>query len=174
MEEEKKGKKRWAQLSWTIACALWLGFIFGNSLRTGVESSAQSASVVEFVQKIFKRLFPNGWVANAVGEEYLRLHAFIRKAAHFAEYAVLGGLFCGCYRAYTPRLRFSFIPLLGLTLVPVLDEWLQTLVSGRAGAFSDVIIDVCGGFAGFGTVALAIYLIVKIRSKKERLWEKKA
>ncbi len=151
-------------------CAAWLAFIFSNSLRTGTQSSAQSSKIVALVQRVVGWVFPDGWVVNATGEDYLRLHNFIRKTAHFVEYAVLGGLLFGCYAVYTRRVKWSFLPLVGVVFVPFLDELLQTQISGRAGMLADVLLDISGGLVGLILVALPVWLI---RRKKEKVWEKK-
>ncbi len=171
MSVPKRGKMRLAlQIVLPCLCVAWIAFIFSNSLRTGAQSSAQSSKIVALFQRIVGWVFPDGWVANATGEDYLRLHNFIRKTAHFVEYAVLGGLLFGCYAVYTRNVKGCFLPLLVLLLVPVLDELLQTQVSGRAGMFLDVFLDISGGLVGFILVALPVLLI---RRKKEKVWEKK-
>ncbi len=149
-------------------CVAWLSFIFANSLRTGTQSSTQSSTVVDWVQKAAGWVAPKGWVANATGKDYLRLHKFVRKAAHFIEYAVLGGLLCWCSAAYTLRWKWSFLPLLGVILVPAIDELLQTSVAGRAGVFADVILDICGGLTGLAFAALVVLVIVKIAKKRRK------
>ncbi len=161
------------QIFLPIACALWLAFIFTNSLRTGTQSTQQSSVVVDWVQSAAAEVFPNGWVANAVDEDYWQLHKIIRKMAHFFEYAVLGGLLCWCYAAYTLRLKWSFLPLTGVVLIPVLDELLQTHVAGRAGTVADALLDMGGGLTGFAVAALVVWFIVR-RIKKEKVWENKA
>ncbi len=166
MSVRKRGKMRLAlQIALPCLCAAWLAFIFGNSLRTGTQSSAQSSKIVALVQRVVGWVFPDGWVANATGEDYLRLHNFIRKTAHFVEYAVLGGLLFGCYAVYTRRLKWSFLPLLGVVLFPCLDELLQTQISGRAGMLADVFLDISGGLVGLLLVALP-WLVTKIKRSK--------
>ncbi len=170
MKVSTKGKKlRLAlQIILSCLCVAWLAFIFGNSLRTGTQSSVQSSVAVRRVQKIFGWFAPNGWVANATGKDYLRLHKFIRKAAHFVEYAVLGGLFCWCFCSFTLRVKWSFIPLAGVVIVPTVDELLQTAVAGRAGAVADVFLDVLGGLTGFAFAALCVFVLVKIIQKRRK------
>ncbi len=162
-------KRKKARLALRIllpcACLVWLAFIFSNSMRTGTQSSAQSSTVVTLLQRAVGWIFPDGWIANATGEDYLRLHAFIRKTAHFVEYAVLGGLLFGCYAVYARGFKGSLLPLLGVLLFPVLDEWLQTRVAGRAGMLADVLLDIGGGLFGLILVALP-WVITKIKRSK--------
>ncbi len=155
------------QILLTAACLGWLAFIFGNSLRTGTQSSAQSSNAVRLVQKAVGFFAPDSWIADATGEDYLRLHNFVRKAAHFVEFAVLGGLSLWCYCAYTLRVKWSFIPAAVTFLAPVFDELLQKTVSGRAGVFTDVLIDWCGGATGLVAAAFVVWCILKIIKRRE-------
>lgn len=70
------------------------------------------------------------------------LHGAIRKAAHLAEYAVLGAL---AARASLPRLAPAL--LFGLALA-LFDEGRQTLLPERSGSPVDVGIDLAGHGAG--------------------------
>ncbi len=148
-----------------IALALWIGFIFGNSLQDAETSSKQSSTVVEVVQQVAQTIAPESNIAKAEGEAYARLHHLIRKFAHFSEFAVLGALLCGCYFAYTDQMKKIWIPALGLAVVPALDETLQLFVSGRAGAITDVLIDIGGGAVGFACVWLVVWLVQRAKRK---------
>ncbi len=154
-----------------IFCALWLGFILSNSLRTGEESSAQSSTVVAAIQQVAQTIAPESEIANATGEAYLRLHIWVRKAAHFIEYAVWGSLLRWCYFVYTKRKKFIFLPVLGVVVLPILDESLQKFVSGRAGMLADAFIDLAGGITGFlaawGILLLIAWLMKRKRKKEE-------
>ena len=85
----------------TIACVVTIGFIFSNSLKTAEQSSAQSSTVVETIQKVAQVIAPESKIATATGEEYEALHELIRAWAHFAEFFLLGVLFGWCYCSYT-------------------------------------------------------------------------
>lgn len=154
------------QILLPILCLLWAGFILGNSLRTGQESSAQSSAVVAAIQRVARAIAPNSFVATAVGEDYLVLHNAIRKLAHFVEFAVWGALLCGCYFAYTSSKTRLWLPILGIFVLPICDELLQKFVSGRAGMLADVLIDVSGGIFGFIAVLGVILIIAAIKRRK--------
>lgn len=141
-----------------IACLLWLGFIFSNSLQTGEQSSAQSATVVETVQKVAKVIAPQSKVANATGEEYDLIHAFVRGCAHFMEFTVLGALLCWCYFSYTLRIKHFYLPILGIFCVPLLDEYLQSFIAGRGTELMDLALDICGGAVG-GLLAVTTVVV---------------
>ncbi len=149
-----------------LCTALWLWFIFGNSLQAGEQSGAQSAPVVDIFQKVVGVFAPKSWLATAEGADYDRLHLFIRKAAHFGEFALLGVLLCSTYFAYTSGFRDIYIPVSVALYIPFVDEYLQMLVPSRVASFADIIVDIAGGLTGILLVAL-IALIIKNKKRKK-------
>ena len=130
---------------WLLVMAATVGFIWQQSTLAPVDSAATSDAVGEVIVPIV------GGPASPVGSFVDR---FLRKIAHFVEFAVLG-LESEAYLAYrhTPRmtaLQFAF----GL-LVAGADELLQ-LFTDRGSALLDVGID----FAGFALAALALRLLL--------------
>ena len=139
---------------------LWLGFIFGNSLKDATASSEQSGRVHEIVNE----------VASSVGIEEPISEQTVRTMAHFTEFAILGALLClNLWSIGLPTLRRKQPwDLLWLTLsLPIsfllacLDEFLQTFSEGRACDFLDVLTDTAGAALGvFGSMAL--FLLIRI------------
>lgn len=152
----------------SIACLLWLGFILSNSLRTGEQSSAQSKTVVETIQQVAKVIAPASKIANATGDTYDKLHAVVRAFAHFTEFAILGALLGWCYFAYTVKWKLFFLPCLGAVLTAVVDEWLQSFVTGRGWEIVDLLLDGLGGFAGLLLAALSVVIGLWIYEKRAR------
>jgi VanZ family protein len=148
-----------------IACLAWVVFIFSNSLQTAEQSSVQSTTVVDTVQQVAKVIAPESKIANATGSAYEKLHAVIRSFAHFTEFAVLGVLLGWCYFAYTLKWKYFFIPGLFVLLVPILDEWMQSFVEGRAWEAFDLLLDVLGGAAGIMFAALSVVVGLLICEK---------
>ncbi len=151
-----------------IACILWLAFIFSNSLQTAEQSTAQSTTVVDKVQDVAQIVAPQSPIATATGKDYERLHLIIRDLAHFIQFMVLGVLVGWCYFAYTTKLHFFYLPAIVLLIVPIVDEWLQTYSSGRAGEFADVLTDTYGGMAGLAVALLTFFagfLIYKMKTR---------
>lgn len=166
METHAQNKKIYlARALLTVACLLVLAFIFGNSLKAGDESSAQSAGVVKAVQKVAGFFAPNSWVATATGEAYEKLHAVVRTIAHFSEFALLGALCSWCYRAYTTEKAYFFVVVFFVLLIPVVDEFLQTLTIGRVADIYDVWIDSAGGAVGILFALGALWITKKIRRR---------
>lgn len=89
------------------------------------------------------RLFPR---ARAVVEAEI---AFIRKAAHFTEYAVLGIFLCILIlrKRNTNDLQTIIVSLIIALFIAAIDEFVQNF-TGRSSMVKDVIIDLCGATTG--------------------------
>ncbi|MBX7054125.1 MAG: VanZ family protein [Pyrinomonadaceae bacterium] len=133
----------------TIAIAslvIWIGIIFYMSSGQG---SMDETS--RFIRPLLEFLFP------AASPETITLyHAFIRKCAHFTEYAILTLL---AYRAITNEKLRLIAPLILVVAVASLDEYNQSFESTRTGSINDVLLDIAGG----ATMAAVIWGVVKIR-----------
>ena len=136
------------RISLTLACLATFAWIFSNSLQTGEQSSSQSSSVVDTVQRVAAVFAPNSFIATATGEAYERLHEQVRIVAHFCEFALLGALLVWCYRAYTDDKAFAFLPVALVLLTPIVDECLQMATVGRSAEIFDVFVDSLGGICG--------------------------
>lgn len=93
-------------------------------------------------------------------ELYPYVNYYIRKLAHFTEYALLGFVFC-YYFSKRKQLRLDIIvySLLPTLVIAVLDEFLQKY-SGRGSLVSDVFIDGFGGLFGLTT----FFILHKVKS----------
>lgn len=88
-------------------------------------------------------------------ETYENIHHFIRKSAHFTEYAGLGFLlwrvvnytpvFEGCLTSYATALVLAAVYASS-------DEFHQIFVPGRQAAVLDVMLDTTGAAAGLAIV----------------------
>lgn len=130
------------RMIWSALLVFYVGFVFSNSLTPAVESSAQSMSVLELVTNVMR----------TAGMENVGItEHFIRKAAHFSEYTVLGLLLFHCLLQYQfVRIsRWRLHMQLGC-LIPFVDETLQLFTEGRSCQITDVWLD-CSGVL-FGTL----------------------
>ena len=174
-----KNGRRILQIVLPLACIGVLAFIFSNSLRSGEASSQQSGRLVALVQKIAGMFAPNSHLATATGAAREKIHAFLRVFAHFSEFALLGALFIWCYFSYTMKKRWLYLPVCAFLLVPVTDEYLQTLTIARAGEAADILVDMLGGACGmlFAAVTVAIgvavYRYKKMKKSKNKITPKK-
>ena len=153
-----------------ILTALCLGlyaFIFANSAMTGGESASQSSSVVALVQRVFKAIAPNSFVATAQGKDYEKLHAIIRTLAHFAEFGALGALLVWCFASYTDRAVWFLVPFALILFSPIVDECIQLFTSARVADIKDLIVDTLGGCAGALFAGITLVIGVAVKRKKE-------
>ncbi len=140
-------------IAFALLTLMIAAFIWSNSCKSGAESGAQSGRVTRFLQSI---LDPDG----KIPEE--NFHHFVRKAAHFTEFAALGLCLCGLFRAIfrvNGSAHFAMPVLLAL-MVAVADEYIQ-LFADRGSAVADVVLDFSGALFGLTTGLLAIFLFQK-------------
>lgn len=163
----KKPTKRQALTLLLILCTLGAQiFIFSNSLKGGEESAKQSGAVVEIVRPSVEQILP----AVKVEPTEDNVVRFVRKAAHFLEFALLGFLCCVTARMFTKKkVLFLTIPFGYSVLTAFADEGIQLFSQGRAGRFTDVLIDSGGALTGlllaFGCVALAEWFKTRMKRK---------
>lgn len=154
----------------TLACVATLVFILSNSLKEAQESAAQSSAVVEVVQEVASVIAPESSIANATGEAYDILHAWVRAIAHLSQFTLLGALMIWCYFSYTDEKLFLSVPLCLLAIIPVVDEFIQSFVSGRASTVCDMLLDTAGGLLGviFAALTLLIGRAIVIANEKKK------
>ena len=135
-----------------VLFCLILCFIWGNSLL----SREVSGAISHFVADIF------GGDQGATEEG----HHFVRKLAHFSEFAALGAVFLLLTGEYTSdRAKRAFSVAFVGAFVPLCDETIQ-IFSGRGPALTDVWIDAAGYLAGSLAVVLLGLLCLK-RGKRD-------
>jgi VanZ family protein len=127
---------------------LWIGVIF--LLSSGSGSMAATSRII---RPLLEFLFP------AASEESLQLmHFYIRKTAHFTEYAVLG---YWALRAFSRtaaewrRNHFYLSAFAVVILVASLDEFNQRFISSRTGSIWDVVLDITGGIFAIAVWSVA-------------------
>ena len=133
----------------TILIAANLALIWGNSLLPAAGSNAVSGGVLAFLGRFLPFLLTEAG------------HTFLRKAAHFSEFALLGLLYSGRQRlahGETP----PHLMLFGLT-VACIDETIQIFTPGRASSLIDVWIDASGFALGLVVNITACTIYNKIK-----------
>jgi VanZ family protein len=86
------------------------------------------------------------------------IHATIRKAAHFTEYAVFGWLIARALRdARGWQLHHALLAVALAGTYAVSDELHQRFVPGRTAAFGDVLIDTLGAATAQVLIALPLF-----------------
>lgn len=148
---EKIMKKKWL---W-IVIFVYIAFIFSNSLQAGTSSGSFSASITT-------------WILNFISNfnlsfDFDTFHHFIRKLAHFSEYAILGVLVMIASKKQPLIKNFKLNYLIFCILPPSIDETIQHFVPGRYGTIKDVLLDI----SGFLCASIIVYFIIKLNNKKE-------
>ena len=149
------GEQGWRGRLWRYGpLVAWIGFIFFAS--TG-NLSGENTSLI--VRPLLLWLFPD------IGEpQLLRAHLLIRKAAHFAEYALLALLAARAFLTSSrPQLkrRWAVAALALVVVCALLDEYHQSFVPTRGGSVYDSMIDTAGG-------ACALALVWLWRARRRR------
>ena len=135
----------------TLLILLNLALIWGNSLLPGIRSEAVSGGVLAFLGRFLPFLMTEAG------------HSFLRKAAHFSEFALLGLLFGGRHRLVrreTPPHLMGF----GLA-VACIDETIQIFTPGRASSLIDVWIDTSGFALGLVVIFTTFTIYNKIKGE---------
>ena len=147
-------EKNWRVRLWAYApILLWVSFIFFLSSDSG--SSVQTS---RFVRPLLHFLFPTA--PKSTIDVY---HYYIRKAAHFTEYAILALLAARTVIKLRPSLRFWPGIVLGfVAVVACADELYQTRNVSRTPSPYDSLLDICGGI-----FAIAILWLV-LRRRRSR------
>ncbi len=146
-----------------VAVVLWMALIFAFSMETATESSATSGG---FIRTLLET-FDGGFTDLPYAEQHLKIESFsyfVRKAAHFSVFGMLGVLVASAVSTYGLGLRRTAgISLVVCALYAVSDEVHQVFVPGRACMVRDMLIDTCGACCGIVFVSLLIYIV---RQKK--------
>jgi len=128
----------------------YVAFIFGNSATPGTISSAESNWITDLL---------NQWMQDW-GLTFIRFsEGFVRKAAHFAEYSVLGvmlTLSLAQHPFFRGKRRWLLVPV-GL-MIAAIDEGIQYFTPGRDCNPMDVLLDTIGVIFGVAFCALLSWL----------------
>lgn len=119
---------------------------------TDVFSADNTRSVLE---KIFFWFSPN-----ASKHALQTFHYLVRKAAHFTEYAILGGLLFRAFRAGDPlrwRFKWALYSFLFAASWALLDELHQSFTQKRGGSIWDSLLDSSGALF----MLIAIWIVAR-------------
>lgn len=128
-----------AVLSWGFVVAIVVTIFIFSSQVSG-DSDHVSLGVAQWV---------NQWLGSLNGTWYVEpslLNHYVRKAAHFSVYCLLGGALSVALRRIN---RESWwLPILLACLYAISDEFHQSFVPGRGPLATDVMIDTMGASLG--------------------------
>lgn len=149
----KRTKKRMILCICLLAAVL--AFIWGNSLTSGEDSGNMSGNIMQWINT-FLRLDEQGAEV---------LHKFIRKGAHFTEFACLGLLLTWLFGMMGEKKGHLFcMPLLFGMMAACVDETIQVFTPDRGPSPIDIWIDTCGVAAGIIMLLIGYAFICKKHS----------
>lgn len=146
------------RIIFTILTALCVAFIFTQSLLPASASGAESGRVVDFIN----------YLCELIGIGFTFTGHFVRKCAHFTEFAILGISAFFTFKSYFSKYKLSALFALTLCVaVAVSDECLQLISAGRVCSFGDMIIDSSGSAVGI-LISVIFYLFLSRRNRCEK------
>ncbi len=148
MKDSLQKSKRRGRIFRYAPLLLWIGVILFASTTLGAMSNTS-----RIIRPLLKFLFPN-----APEETLIIYHNYIRKAAHFTEYAGLAFFaaraFSSSSKKFLRKFWFAFAFVL-VAFIASIDETNQSFNSARTGSVYDVLLDCFGGL----TMILIFYLV---------------
>lgn len=134
-----------------------ISFIFVHSTMPADQSSTESQFVLNVLQP-FLSLFNSGKPVSEL---------FIRKLAHFSEFAALGFMLTVCAYSFKRKKTYKLFPnIAGAGLITALiDETIQLNVTGRSGMITDVWIDFSGVLTGTLIMLIIFGIYMRIRKR---------
>ena len=173
---------------------LWLIVIFSFSNQPAATSSEMSDSISYKLVVTMNDVFHCKWQEEQVIQKAQELHYPVRKVAHMTEYAIFAVLISldiyyiteiknkrgsangkssqnrktgeGC-NGYKNCKKNGVITLIIVALYASTDEIHQLFVPGRAGLFTDVLIDTAGGIIGVIVTYFVIRGLKRVIEKNE-------
>lgn len=132
-------RSSWRVSFWAYAPVLfWIGVIF---LLSSPEGSFEQTSRI--IGPLLHFFFPN-----ISAESEAVIHAFVRKTAHFTEYAILAFFAARACALSTPQFLRTWrylLPLVVVAAVASLDEFNQSFEPSRTSSVWDAVLDLTGG-----------------------------
>lgn len=146
-------KTRWTALHifFSVASLLCVAFIWSNSLKDATASTSDSSRVLLWLNSALE----------SVGIHPFLTEHFVRKAAHFSEFALLGALLTATCLTAQRRASLWFVAAPISLAVAGMDELLQLLSPGRACQISDMLLDFCGAVTGIALIYLLFRLLFR-------------
>lgn len=156
-------KRKKVGIIWLTITIIWMVVIFSFSAREADESAAMSHSVGKEIGRLVIPEF-RSWSEDKQEQFAEKIDFPVRKCAHASEYAVLGVLILGTAYSFSEDQKKKTVLLSwGLaTLYAATDEFHQLFVPGRAGRFTDVLIDSSGALV----LSLIVMLVMHSRTMR--------
>ena len=151
----------------TVLTAAVMVLIFCFSMEPAEQSDETSGRLT---RQVISMLYPeyDHYPETQRTELYDNIQTVVRKAAHFAEFALLGFLLRLCLESWFGKRRWLGVAGWAAgTVYAGTDEIHQIQVAGRTAQWTDVLLDSAGVLTGVLLAVLAVYLIRNRYSRKE-------
>ena len=143
-----------------VMIILIYSIMFGFSAQTGEESGGLSFLVSQKIVKIADFFSIQSWTMEEVDTKAETIEFFVRKMAHFAEYAALGFFWFGLAVMWLDRGKKRVVMIAGIILLSgMVDEVHQMFVPGRYPSVWDVLLDTAGGLSGMYLLSSVVFLL---------------
>ncbi len=160
-----KTKPNLKKLFSILTVVAWMAMIYSFSMQTGQQSGDLSGGVIRWIAGVFN---PN-FEALSPAEQSEIISAwqfFVRKTAHFSEYAVLGVLTANAVRFFTAKAWLSIVlPAVISAMYAVSDEIHQYFVPERACSIKDMALDTAGAVTGILVFKAFLWAVKKYKNR---------
>lgn len=158
-----KGRRIAVFCVFLVLSVLWMGVIFGFSSNDAEKSTRQSNTVTRLVLGILNPDFDE--MSQEQQDQLIsKYDGIIRKLAHFAAYTALGIFTYAAAGSVSWIPDRLYIPMSVSVPISVIfsctDEFHQTMVDGRAGRISDILIDSSGVVFGTFLCIVGLKLVI--------------
>ena len=158
----------WVRAVLCVLIVLNMAVIFAFSAQSGEESGRTSGRVTRFLASIAVSDFEE--MSELEQEQVIeKIHPFVRKWAHMAEFGSLGALILLLLITWHGRILGKWLISLGCTfLYACTDELHQLLSEARGAQFSDVLIDTCGALITCSCILLIDLILSRKKGKHKK------
>ncbi|MDD3173313.1 MAG: VanZ family protein [Herbinix sp.] len=155
------------QVSWLPAVIIMI-IIFCFSSKPADNSNESSMTVANEIITIYENVTNIQYQEAKRAEIAGSINHFVRKGAHFCEYALMAAAIAFHFYVRKRQGKFLFLmPIILSCLYAITDEFHQTFIPGRAGLVKDVLLDTSGAATGvFLFMVVIITLISKMKRRK--------
>ena len=144
-----------------VLVLVWMGLIFYMSCANGEQSGSLSRKIIVVATELLTDVKDGTEEMDRIVDRY---QLFVRKGAHFVEYAILAFLVMNMLFIFEVKSKTLLISAIICILYAVSDELHQYFVSERSGNVIDVMWDSSASLI----TSYVFYKLILVRNKHER------